>query len=192
MTVASWMFHLHQGLLHVLHRARLRAQDRRALTHERAQGAHCIARPEGTAQQAIAHQLLQPLAIEHVGLAPRDVLHMPRVDQQHREAARVAQLEQRDPVHAGGFHRDGVDAALGEPVGQALQLSGEAAELAHRLVIAIGRHGHEVAGAADVDAGRVGVGQGQRRGPGGTAIALRHGVLHHEVVERDAEVGTSS
>ena len=25
--------------------------------------------------------------------------------------------------------------------------------------------------------------------PGRTAIALRHGVLHHRVVERDAEVG---
>ena len=54
------------------------------------------------------------------------------------------------------------------------------------------RHGHEVRGAADVDAGRVGVGQGQRRGPaaaGGPLLALCHGVLHHRVVERDAEVG---
>jgi hypothetical protein len=117
---------------------------------------------------------------------------MPRVDQQHREAARVEQLEQGYPVHAGGLHGHRVNAALAEPVGHAFKVGGEAVELAHRLVVAMGRHGHEVRGAADVDAGRVGVGQGQRRGPAaadGPLLALCHGVLHHEVVERDAEVG---
>lgn len=76
-----------------------------------------------------------------------------------------------------------------QPVSQPFKLSGETAELTHRLVAPIRRHGHEVAGTADVDARRVGVGQGQWRGPGGAAIALRHGMLHHQVVERDAEVG---
>jgi hypothetical protein len=110
--------HLHQRLLHVLHRARLRAQDRRALAHQGAQRAHRVTGAERAAQQAVAHELLQPLAVEHVGLAPRHVLHMPRVDQQHGEAACVEQLERRDPVHAGGLHRHRVDAALDQPVGQ--------------------------------------------------------------------------
>ncbi len=62
---------------------------------------------------------------------------------------------------AGGLHCDDVHAAGLEPVGQAMQIGGEAGELAHRLVVAIRWHGHEMRGAADLDAGGVGVSQCQ-------------------------------
>ena len=111
---------------------------------------------------------------------------MARVDQQHGKAALLQQLEQGYPVHAGGFHRDRVDAAGREPVGQGFKVDREAGKLAHRLVVPVGRHGDIVGGAADVDAGGVGVGDrqggsGLARFEGDTAIAFDHGLLHHSV-----------
>ena len=83
---------------------------------------------------------------------------MARVDRQHGEAARLEQLEQRDPVHAGGFHRHGIDAAGLEPIGDGVEIDREAGKLVHRLIVAVRRHGHEVRRAADVDASGIGVG----------------------------------
>src|SRR3989338_4768851 len=54
---------------------------------------------------------------------------MPCVDEQDGEAARFQQLEQRNPVHAGGFHGDRVDAAGFEPVGQGVEVDREAPKL---------------------------------------------------------------
>jgi len=105
-----------------------------------------------------------------------------RIDQQHREAARLQQLEQGDPVHAGGFHGDGVDPAGPEPIGQGVEVYREAGKLAHRFIVSIRRHGHEVGRGSDVDAGRVGV--GDRQGGSGfagletdAAITLYQGLL---------------
>jgi hypothetical protein len=103
------------------------------------------------------------------------------------EAARLEQLIQRDPVHAGGLHGHGVDAAGIEPIGQTMQIDSEAGELAHGFVITVRRHGHIVRGSADVDAGGIGVGDRQGRGSGlaelgsDVAIALGHGLLHHSL-----------
>ena len=110
----------------------------------------------------------------------------------NREAARVEQLEQRNPVHAGGLHRYGVHAALAEPVGQALEVGGEAGELAHRLVVPVGRHGHEVRGAADVDAGSVGVGRCQGRLSTEGRDCVAPWLAPSSVVECGAASGTSS
>jgi hypothetical protein len=74
-------------------------------------------------------------------------------------------------------------AAFAEPVGQTAELAGEAPELTHRLVVAIMRHGHEVRGAADVDAGRVGVSQGQRRGPAAAAVLCLRCVMACSIIE---------
>jgi hypothetical protein len=108
---------------------------------------------------------------------------MARIDQQHREAARLEQLEQRDPVHAGGLHGHRVRATGGQPIGQGVEIEGEAGELAYRLVVAIGRHGHKVGRAADVYTGGVGVGDGEGSGlarlQGESSVALRHRLVHH-------------
>jgi hypothetical protein len=176
--------HLHQRLLLMLHGAGLGAQECMALARKGAQGHHAVARPEGASQEPVAVQLLQPLAIEHIALAAGDVLHVAGIDQEHLEAARAEQLEEGDPVHAGGLHGHGVHAAGPQPVGKQHEIGGEGAELAHRLVVAVGRHGHEVGAAADVDAGGVGVGDAQRRAArrggcrgGDAGIASGHGSL---------------
>ena len=87
MTLASWMF-ICTSAFCMCCTARLCL--RRIVSRWRtqlAQHAHRVAGAERTPQQAVAHELLQPLAVQHVGLAARDVLDVARVDQQHREAA---------------------------------------------------------------------------------------------------------
>ena len=60
-----------------------------------------ILRPERGCQQSIAMQALNPLAIEHIGLGPaRDLPGLPRIHQEHLEAAAFEEFEQRDPVDA--------------------------------------------------------------------------------------------
>jgi hypothetical protein len=56
--------------------------------------------PEATTKQTDAVQLLDPLAVQDVGLAPRDVLDVPGVDEHDLEAAILENLEDRDPVQA--------------------------------------------------------------------------------------------
>jgi hypothetical protein len=114
----------------MLHVPALAAQQHFALAPQRAQHTHLLGRAKRPAEQAVGHQLLQPLAVQHVGLAPRDVLDVARVDQQHREAARLEQLKQSNPVHPGGFHRHRIHPAGLEPIGQGVQVDGEAGKLA--------------------------------------------------------------
>ncbi len=178
--------HLGERLLQVLHMPRLALKQHLALARQGTQGAHRVVGAERTPEQSIAHELLQPLAVEYVGLAPRDVLVMPGIDQQHLETTPVQEFIQGNPVHTGGCHGDGVYAAGVEPVGQGVQVGGEALELAYRFVVSIRRHRHEVAGRADVDASGVRMREAQgltglRGLQGKTAIALHHDVLHHPV-----------
>ena len=65
--------HLHQRLLHVLYTARLRAQQGVALSGQGPQYAYPLVRAEGPTQQPVAHQLLQPLEVQHIALAARDM-----------------------------------------------------------------------------------------------------------------------
>src|SRR5262249_33445943 len=98
-----------------------------------------------------------PLAIQHVALPTTwHVAQVRRVDQKDLEPSLLQELEDRDPVDPRRLHRDGRDAAARQPVHEPMQITGEAAELAHRRRVAIGRYGHPVAAAANVDAGRVG------------------------------------
>jgi hypothetical protein len=73
-------------------------------------------------------ELLDPLAVEDVGLAPGHSLQLSGIDEPHLEAARTEELEEGDPVHAGGLHRHGLDATPGQPVGQGVEIRGERPE----------------------------------------------------------------
>jgi len=95
------------------------------------------------------------------------------VDQADLESAVFEDLEQRDPVDPGSLHRDGGDAAFGEPIGQLIEVSGEGAEMAHRLRVTIRGHRHVVDGGTEIDAGGFGVGSLR----GGIAFFLRVRVL---------------
>ena len=65
----------------------LTAQQHPTLAPKRAQHTDLVGWAERPAEQAVGHELLQPLAVQYVGFAARDVFDMTRVDQQHRETA---------------------------------------------------------------------------------------------------------
>ena len=117
--------------------------------------------PEGAGEQAVGVQLLQPLAIQHVGLAAGHVLDAPGIHQHHLKASFLQHTEQRYPVHAGGLHDHGLHAALGQPVRQTVQVRRESLKLPYRLLRTVGRYRHIVAGGPHVDASRVQVQLGQ-------------------------------
>ena len=113
-------------------------------------------------------QLLQPLAVEHVGLAPWDVSDPAGIDQQHFEAPLHQQLVERNPVDAGGLHRYRLDLTPLEPVGQSAQISAEGPEAAHVLPFAIAarRHSSPVLLRSDVNSRSVEVDPLELRGSG--------------------------
>ena len=108
-------------------------------------------------------QLLDPLTIQEVALSAGGVLGVRSVDQAHVESPLLKQLEQRDPEHACGLHRDGTHAMALEPVRQLLQVTGQDAEFPHRLIAAVRRHRHPVTRVAQVDPGGVGMNQLESR-----------------------------
>ena len=61
---------------------------------------------------------LQPLCIADVRLASGHVLGITRVDEEHSKATGVEELENWNPVDAGRFHNDRLDAAFLEPIQQ--------------------------------------------------------------------------
>jgi hypothetical protein len=156
------------------------------LAPQRAQYAHRFGRTKRAAQQTVGHELLQPLAVQYVGFAARDIFDVARVDQKHFEAARFQKLEQRYPIHARGFHRDRVDPASVEPVGQGVEINCKAGKFPDRLIIPVRRHRYIMGRAADIDSSRIGV--GDRQCFSGFAgfdtdflLALHHDYLHHSV-----------
>jgi hypothetical protein len=86
---------------------------------------------------------------------------VPRVHQVHLKAARVQDLVQRNPIDAGGLHGDGRDPTVLEPVGEAMEIGGEAVKSSHRCGVAIGPHGDVVRAVAHVDARGVGMHHGE-------------------------------
>jgi hypothetical protein len=127
--------HLIERFLHALQMFAARADQALAVAHEAAHRAHCGRRAKRGVQQAHRVQVLQPLAVLHVGLAGRHVFDVAGVDQTDFQPARFENLKQRHPVDAVGLHRHGRDLAGDEPVGQRVQVFGEGAERAHRLRI---------------------------------------------------------
>ena len=59
---------------------------------------------------------------------PGDVFDVAGIDEEHREPAGLEDFEERNPIHAGGFHRHRRDAAGDEPVGERLEVGRKGAE----------------------------------------------------------------
>jgi hypothetical protein len=97
---------------------------------------------------------LDPLAVAEVGLTSRDVVKLPGVDENDLDAARLEQLEHRDPVDVRALHGDRLHVLLDEPVCELVELRGRGAEHAD-VGFAIGprRSADPMLRAADVHAG---------------------------------------
>ena len=66
--------------------------------------AHRLLRPVRAAQKPHAHELLEALALRHVGLAPVRPRQPRGVDWPHLEAALLEPPHARDPAYPGGLH----------------------------------------------------------------------------------------
>src|SRR5665647_3511729 len=98
---------------------------------------------------------LQPLRIADVGLASGHVLGIARIDKEHSKSTGIEKLENWNPVDAGRFHNDCLDATFLKPIYQPMQIGREGTEAAHRLRRAICPYGSHVHSRPDVDGSRV-------------------------------------
>ena len=117
---------------------------------------HVSCGPKGPSEQPVGRQALQPRASEPIGLRSTGAaLGLAGIDQEHLHAPGLSQCKQGYPVNTGGFHGDGSDATVDEPVGQGVEVGGAGAETAPELGVASWGHGAPVLGFAHVDARRV-------------------------------------
>src|ERR1035441_1060280 len=135
--------HLVQGLLHVQDVLGGHLNQAAAMSPERSYGADESRWPETGPEQSNRMQVLEPLAIGYVCLPARNVLHVLCVDQIDLESPRFQELINRNPVHAGRLHRDRMNPALLQPVGQGMQIASECGETANGVGISISADGDE-------------------------------------------------
>src|SRR5450759_180293 len=108
-------------------------------------------------QQPIGMQSLQPLAVQHVRLAPGYILQMPRIHQKDADTALFQDLVQGDPVDPGRLHRHRIHPTGFQPVGQPLQILGKNPKTAYTLFVAVWRHGYIDLLPTDINPGGIGV-----------------------------------
>jgi hypothetical protein len=107
---------------------------------------------------------LDPLRIEHVRLRARAATRqLSRFHQVNLEAFRFQELEQGNPVDAGGLHSDRCHAALLQPGNDRLKIGGVGGELPDRVGVAVGGDADHVHVGMNVDTGRVRVDDKHRR-----------------------------
>jgi hypothetical protein len=93
--------HLLKCLLHVLNVHCRPLHQHGSLAQVAPQDHDLIGGSKGASEQAEGVELLEPLAVKHIGLASTDVFDMARIDQQDMKAAFLKQLKERDPIDAG-------------------------------------------------------------------------------------------
>ena len=147
--------HLDQRLLHALDVHRRALHQGLAVPQIGAQRRDGRGGSEAAAQQPDAMELLDPLAVDDVGLPARDILDVTSVHEHHVDAPCLENLVEGDPVDAGGFHGNGGHAASGEPVGQAMEIGRERLERAHRGRVPVGGDGDIMRVGAAIDAGGI-------------------------------------
>lgn len=101
------------------------------------------------------HELPNPLAIKHIGLAARGLPGGARVDEINIKTASIQHFKKRDPVNPRRLHGHHVDAQRLEPIGQDNQIIGEGGKLTNRNITLIRTYGRPVFSAANINAGTV-------------------------------------
>jgi hypothetical protein len=142
--VVELKVHLCQRLLHVLDMRGRIFEQTLALTHVCTQHGDLAFGPKAGTQQTVRMKPLEPLRIADIALASGHVLGIARIDEEHRKATGVEQLENRNPIHAGRLHNDRLDAAFCKPIHQPVQIGRKGTEAAHRLRRAVCSYGSHV------------------------------------------------
>jgi len=146
--------HLVERLLHPLDATTAFVDEVGHLPLQGTEPADRLRGSERPSEQTTAMKELDPLAVAEVGLSSRDVVKLPGVDENDLQAARLEELEHRDPVDVRALHGDRRHALLDEPVGELVELRGRGAEDADvGCAIGSGRSADPVLRAADVHAG---------------------------------------
>ena len=153
--VVELEIHLCQRLLHMLDMRGRVLKQTLALTHVGTQLGDLAFGSKAGTQKPMRMKPLQPLRIADVGLASGHVLGIARIDKEDNKATGIEQLENWNPVNAGRFHDDGLDATFREPVHQPMQVGRERAETTDWLRRAICSYGSHVHGRPDIDGSRV-------------------------------------
>jgi len=169
--------HVDQCLLHVQDVRRAVLDQLGAVAQQRAQGNQVGVGAEGFGEQPQAMQGLNPLTVEDIGFVTGgEAAGEVAADQAAMDAASFQDLEQGDPVDAGGFHGDGLDAVLDQPIGDSVQVGGIGAEGTHDLGL-VGAGDADV-GLLGADVGAGGVGVDDRQAFGGADLALGRCASH--------------
>ena len=113
------------------------------MAHQRTNLANGLFGAKRGPQQTHRMQILEPLAIQHVGLSTRNVVDMLSIHQMDFDTTGLQNLEQRYPIHPRRFHGDRIDAALLKPVDQLVQILRKSQKRSHRIVVPIPGHGHK-------------------------------------------------
>jgi len=90
------------------------------------------------------------------------VLNVAGIDQVDLDTACFEEFEEGDPVDAGRFHGHRIHPVFDQPGGQTFQVGGEGGEGTGGLTLQVGAQGHPDFAAADVNAGGIGMDDGQR------------------------------
>jgi len=83
------------------------------------------------------------------------VLGIACIDEEHSKATGIEEFEDRNPVDAGRFHDDRLDATFCEPIHQPVQIGRKGTEAAHRFGRVICPYGSHVHGRSDVNGSRI-------------------------------------
>jgi len=177
--VVDLQVHLGQGFVDVLHVGGSHLDQGRLVTQHRPHGRHSFGRVEGATQKPHGVEVLEPLAVQHVGLAAGHSPQVTGVDQAHLDPPLLEDREQRHPVHARGFHGHRGDPARRQPLGQLDQIRREGGKRTNRFGVPLSGYRDVDLPGPDVDSGRVGVDDCLRTGPRtlplARSLALGHG-----------------
>src|SRR5271166_2958316 len=147
--------HLAERLLHVQNVLGGHLQQAATVPPQGTNSTDRLGWPKACPQQSYRVQILDPLAVGYVALASRHTLQIVGVDQIDLEPSLLQDLKQRDPVHPCRLHRHALNPAPTEPISQGMQIAGEAAEPARRLLIPIGWYRDVNLLRANIDARRI-------------------------------------
>jgi len=145
-----------------------------AVAEEGAEGNEVGVRAEGVGQEAEGMEGLNPLTVEDISLvASREATGEVAADEAAMNPVIFEDLEEGDPIDAGGFHGDSLDAVFDEPIGEGVQVGGVDAEGAHDLGLVWAWDTDKDLLGADVGACGVGVDDGQALGGADFALGER-------------------
>jgi hypothetical protein len=116
---------------------------------------------EAWAQQGAGMEPLQPLRIVDVALAAWHGARFACVGHDDLKATVLKDLVGRNPVHAGGLHRHGLDPERYEPVGHTVEVGREGLESLYRLIAQVWWYRNDMESGSNVDGCRPVVDDGQ-------------------------------